>query len=101
LRDGQTGFHSVYFYPHGLVADGLDHPGLVPALAPRALLLAAATEDQGMPLAGVTEFAEVARQGYAAAGAVERFELLVEEGGHAMTRSGLDRLVGFLGRAFA
>lgn len=96
LREGTPTFHSAYYYPHGLLADGLDHAQLVPALAPRPLLLCAATEDPGMPLAGVEVFAEAARQQYRAQGAEQRFDLLIETGGHAMTLAGLEHFCTFL-----
>ena len=91
LREGSPTFHSAYYYPHGLLDEGLDHPQLLPTLAPRPLLLCAATEDPGMPLAGVRAFAEAARGEYAARGRPDAFGLLVEEGGHAMTLAGLDQ----------
>ncbi|MBI2505033.1 MAG: AAC(3) family N-acetyltransferase [Candidatus Latescibacteria bacterium] len=98
LREGSPTFHSAYFYPHGLLAEGLDHPQLLPALAPRPLLLCAATEDPGMPLAGVQAFAEAARAEYAAQGRTDAFGLFVEEGDHALTLAGLEHTVAFLDR---
>jgi aminoglycoside 3-N-acetyltransferase len=99
LREGNPAYHSAYYYPHGLLAEGLDHPQLLPALAPRALLLCAATEDPGMPLAGVETFAGAARREYA--GHPAGFELFVEEGGHALTLAGLERAGAFLRRTFS
>ncbi len=85
VRAGAWGYHSVYYHVPGLLADGLDHPELVAALPPRPLLLCAATEDQGMPLAGVERCAAAARRAYAAAGAPAAFALRVDPGPHAHT----------------
>ncbi|MCC7262001.1 MAG: AAC(3) family N-acetyltransferase [Candidatus Latescibacteria bacterium] len=95
LREGHPTFHSAYFYPHGLLAEGLDHPQMLPALAPRPLLVCAATEDTGMPMSGVQAFAEAARQAYRAQDAEQHFDLLVEKGGHAMTLAGLEHCCAF------
>jgi aminoglycoside N3'-acetyltransferase/dienelactone hydrolase len=94
VRAGQDQFHSVYFYPPGLLAAGLDHPSLVPALAPRPLLVAAAEEDEGMPLSGVEAFAAAAREVYPEEG--ERFRLLVEPGPHAMTPTAFEIAAGWM-----
>jgi predicted esterase len=96
LREGSPTYHSAYFYPHHLLADGLDHPQLLPALAPRPLLLCAATQDPGMPMSGVEAFAAAARQEYRAHHAEHHFDLLVETGGHAMTLAGLEHFHAFL-----
>ncbi len=95
LREGTPTFHSTYYYTQGLLAEGLDHAQLLPALAPRPLLLCAATEDPGMPLAGVQAFAEAARQEYRNRGVEQHFDLLVEPGGHAMTLAGLEHSCSF------
>jgi dienelactone hydrolase len=94
VRAGQDQFHSVYFYPPGLLAAGLDHPSLVPALAPRPLLVAAACQDEGMPLSGVEAFAVAARAAYPEQG--ERFRLLVEPGPHAMTLTAFEGAAGWM-----
>ena len=91
-----TSFHSAYFYPHGLLSDGLDHPQLVEAIAPRPLLLCAATQDSGMPLAGVKAFEKAAKKAYAASNAKDHFKVLVESGPHAMTEAGFETMVEFL-----
>jgi hypothetical protein len=94
VRAGQDQFHSVYFYPPSLLAAGLDHPSLVPALAPRPLLVAAAEEDEGMPLCGVEAFAAAAREVYPEEG--ERFHLLIEPGPHAMTPTAFEIAAGWM-----
>lgn len=98
LREGSPTFHSAYYYPHGLLAEGLDHPQLLPTLAPRPLLVCAATEDPGMPLSGVKAFAEAARQIYRGQHAEHCFDLLVEPGGHALTLAGLEHTCAFFDR---
>ncbi len=80
---GQDSFHSVYFYPPGLLSAGLDHPQLVPALAGRPLWVAATEADAGMPPVGVAAFA--AAMGAAWPDAGDRFHLHVEPGPHALT----------------
>jgi aminoglycoside N3'-acetyltransferase/dienelactone hydrolase len=80
---GQDSFHSVYFYPPGLLSAGLDHPQLVPALAARPLWLAATEGDAGMPPAGVAAFAD--RMRAASPAADDRFHLHSEPGPHALT----------------
>ncbi len=98
LREGHPTYHSAYYYPHGLVADGLDHAQLLPALAPRPLLVCAATEDIGMPLAGVQAFAEAARAEYAAQDRSDAFGLVVGAGGHALSLAGLECCAAFFDR---
>lgn len=90
IRTGRTGFHSVYFYIPEMVSENLDHPQLVSALAPRPLLVCAATEDAGMPLRGVRAFEDAAREAYGACGAQGRFRVIVEEGPHALTMKGFE-----------
>ena len=97
IREGQTGFHSLYFYVHRLLAEDLDHPQLVRALAPRPLLIFGTTEDAGMPLAGVREFEEAASAAYRDRGAEDNFRVLVEEGPHAMTPTAFEAAVEWLG----
>lgn len=96
MRGETTGFHSAYFYPHGLLSDGLDHPQLVPTLAPRPLLVCGSTEDPGMPVKGVITFQEAAEREYAERDAQDRFRVLIESGPHAMTMAGFETMVGFL-----
>lgn len=97
VRYGTTTFHGAYFYPHGLLSDNLDHPQLVGDIAPRPLLVCAATEDSGMPLEGVKAFEEAAKKQYADKKAPGNFEVLVESGPHAMTMHGFETMMAFLG----
>ena len=96
VRGETTGFHSAYFYPHGLLSDDLDHPQLLPAIAPRPLLVCGATEDPGMPLEGVKAFEEAAKKEYAAKNAGDHFKVRIESGPHAMTKSGFETMTEFL-----
>jgi len=96
IRKGRTGFHSVYFYIPGMVARELDHPQLASALAPRPLLVCAATEDAGMPLEGVRAFEAAAREAYGDRGAQGRFRLMVEKGPHALTMKAFEMAADWL-----
>jgi len=97
VREGKTGFHSVYFYVPRLVEQGLDHPGLVSALTLRPLLVCGTMEDAGMPLGGLREFEAAAKEAYAAGEAEERFRVLVEEGPHALTPTAFETAADGLG----
>ena len=98
VRTGPLGFHSVYYYIPGLLAAGLDHPELAPALAPRPLLVCAATRDQGMPRAGLRRFERAATAAYAEAGAADAFEVFEEEGDHAQTMVAFEHAADWLRR---
>ena len=50
-----------------------------------------------MPLAGLHEFAAVARATYGRGGVPENFALQVEPGPHAMTPGAFERAAGWLG----
>lgn len=98
VRSGQVRFHSVYYYIPGLLAAGLDHAHLAPALAPRALLVCAASADEGMPEAGLRRLEEAAVPAWAAAGAPGRFEVFREEGIHALSLAAFEHAAAWLGR---
>ena len=98
IREGSTRYHSVYYYPDGLLSEHLDHPRLIPALAPRPLLVCGATGDVGMPLSGLQDFETAAQAIYRARGAEDRFSLFVEEGPHAMTMPAFETASKWLGK---
>lgn len=62
----------------GLV-DRFDGPAMLPLIAPRALLAVNGDSDPRSPMGGVREAVKAARTAYAAAGAADRFEFLLEE----------------------
>ncbi len=98
IREGQTRFHSVYFYPPGLLAAGLDHPALAGSLAPRPLLVSATREDAGMPPAGVQDFETSAAAAYPEKGAADRLRIVMREGSHCLSREAIDYAADWLPR---
>lgn len=98
VRHGSLGYHSVYYYVPGLVSEGLDHPQLVSALAPRPLLVCGAVEDAGMPVEGLREFERAAAREYADAGAGDGFGVAMAEGGHALTETAFEAGAAWLVR---
>jgi aminoglycoside 3-N-acetyltransferase len=98
VRSGTPRFHSVYYYIPGLIETGVDHPDLVPALAPRPLLICGASDDEGMPEAGWRRFESAAQQAYSTAGAADAFEIYHEGGIHALSPSAFEHAAGWLQR---
>ncbi len=96
IREGTTRYHSVYYYTPGLLSGHLDHPQLVSALAPRPLLVCGATEDVGMPLAGLRDFEAAAGAVYRGREAGDRFRMFIEEGPHAMTLNAFETAAAWL-----
>ena len=69
----------------GIYGD-FDGPAMLPLAAPRPFLVVAGDSDPRTPMGGVRECAAAAGLAYKAAGASEKFSLLVEEGvGHEQT----------------
>ena len=69
----------------GLV-DRFDGPAMLPLIAPRALLVVNGDSDPRSPLGGVREAVAAAERAYAAAGASERFQFLLEaDAAHEIT----------------
>jgi hypothetical protein len=99
IREGQTRFHSVYYYPPGLLAADLDHPALAPALTPRPLLVSATRDDAGMPAAGVRDFEVSAAAAYRDKGAADRLRVVMRDGGHCLSREAIDDAGAWLGMA--
>ena len=62
------------------------------------LLVCGATQDVGMPLAGLREFESAASVIYRASGAGDRFRLFVDEGPHAMSMSAFETASTWLGK---
>jgi len=78
-----------------------DAPAMLPLIAPRPLLVVNGDSDALTPLPGVQESAKAAEAAYRAAGAGEKFRLLVQpDAGHEFTsggqRTALDWLVKWL-----
>jgi dienelactone hydrolase len=96
IRDGNTRFHSVYYYAPRLLAAGLDHPACGDALAPRPLLVSATRDDAGMPAAGVEEFESAARAAYGEKGAADRLRVIMRDGGHCLSREALEDAAAWL-----
>ena len=93
LREGSTRYHSAYYYIPGLLEEHLDHPDLVPILAPRPLLICGGTEDIGMPLQGLRMFQEAAEREYQKRDAGENIKVHVDESPHAMTPAAFETMV--------
>ena len=96
LRVGETRAHTAYYYPPNLLAEGLDHPQLVPAIAPRPFLVCGATQDVCMPVGAFKAFVDAAQVGYASAGAPDAFASLLEEGPHALTLRSFETAAAWL-----
>jgi dienelactone hydrolase len=99
IREGQTRFHSVYYYAPGLLAAGLDHPDCVAALAPRPFLLSATRNDAGMPAAGVRDFEASATAVYREKAAADRLRVVMRDGEHCLSREAFDDAADWLQRA--
>lgn len=56
-----------------------DGPAMLPLIAPRPLLVINADSDANTPIAGVRQSVERAKPAYAAAGAPEKIQLIIEE----------------------
>jgi aminoglycoside 3-N-acetyltransferase len=84
IREGNTGFHSIYYYVPDIISDGLDHPQLVPAFAPRPLFIYGTTDDAGMPVSGLKAFESSTIPIYESLGAGDKIKVVLEEGQHAL-----------------
>jgi aminoglycoside 3-N-acetyltransferase len=85
IREGNTRFHSVYYYVPDIISEGLDHPQLVTAFAPRSLFVYGTTDDAGMPVSGLQAFEASATPIYESLGAKDNLRIVIEEGQHALT----------------
>jgi dienelactone hydrolase len=91
-------------FVHGFYArvvpgiDGpFDGPAMLPLIAPRPLLIINGDKDDKTPLDGVKLAADAARAAYAAAGAEDHFQQIVEPGtAHAVTKEAREDAVGWL-----
>ena len=101
VRTGRADFHSMYYYINNLLSSGIDHPDLLPALAPRPLLICGASQDEGMPESGLQRFAAAAKQCYATAGVPEAFALFHEDGEHALSTAAFEYATDWLSRVGA
>jgi len=85
VREGNTRFHSVYYYVPEIVSENLDHTQLVSAIAPRPLFVYGTTEDAGMPVSGVRAFENEAIKAYDSFGAKDKLRIVIDNGQHALT----------------
>jgi aminoglycoside 3-N-acetyltransferase len=90
IREGNTRFHSVYYYVPDIISGDLDHPQLVSAIASRPLFIYGTTEDAGMPVSGVRAFENEAVKAYESLGAKDKLRIVIEDGQHAMTLKSFD-----------
>jgi len=96
IREGNTRFHSVYYYVPDIVSENLDHPQLVSAIAPRPLFVYGTTEDAGMPVSGVKAFETEATKAYESLDAKNKLRIVVEDGQHALTVRAFDMVANWL-----
>ncbi len=82
----------------GIYSD-FDAPEMLPLIAPRPLLVINGDSDALTPLAGVHEAADAAVRAYGAAGAPERFRLLIQpKTGHAFSNAAQNAALDWLAR---
>jgi len=96
IREGSTGFHSLYYYVPDLLINDLDHPQLIPAIIPKPLFIYGTTEDAGMPLSGLKAFSASATQAYQAPDA--GVQIIIEEGQHALNMKAFEMMSNWLKR---
>ncbi len=92
--------HNMALYVPGLLPD-LDFDELVPAIAPRPLLVIAGREDPIFPVEGVREIEARARQAWSARGAGDRLRFHYLDGGHDLPAPALQEALRWLGQALA
>ena len=100
IREGNTRFHSVYYYVPNIISEGLDHPQLLSAIVPRPLFVYGTIEDAGMPVSGVRAFEAEAIKAYESIGAKEKLRIVMENGQHAMTLKSFDMVSQWLNEIF-
>jgi len=100
IREGNTRFHSVYYYVPDIISESLDHPQLVSAIAPRPLFVYGTTEDAGMPVSGVRAFENEAVKAYESLGAKDKLRIVIEDGQHAMTLKSFNMVSQWLTEIF-
>jgi dienelactone hydrolase len=89
------------FYDHVLpgIYDRFDGPAMLPAIAPRPLLVINGAADDKTPVPGVELCASAARKAYTAANQPERFKLINQpETGHQVKEPALAEAVGWFER---
>lgn len=96
IRYGSTNFHSVYYYIPRILSEGLDHPNLVSAIAPRPLFIYGTTFDAGMPESGLREFEEIALKTYESLGAKDELKIIISDGGHDFSIPAFESAVNWL-----
>lgn len=81
------------------VTDRFDGPAMLPLIAPRALLVVNGDSDPRSPIGSVKHAARAADEAYTAAGAREKFELLLQEDtAHEVAPAARERVLGWFGR---
>jgi dienelactone hydrolase len=95
LRDGIN--HNYALYVPGMLQVG-DMEVIMAALAPRPFMVTAGIEDHIFPIDGVRAVAEQTATAYKMAGAPERFQALIFQGGHSLPPEAKRAAYGFLDR---
>ncbi len=96
IRYGSTDFHSVYYYIPRIISEGLDHPDLVSAIAPRPLFIYGTTQDAGMPESGLREFERSAQKAYESLGTKDELRIIISDGGHDFSITAFESAVNWL-----
>ncbi|MBM3708594.1 MAG: hypothetical protein FJW69_09730 [Actinobacteria bacterium] len=98
IRQGNTRFHSVYYYIPNIISDGLDHPQLVPAFAPKPLFIYGTTDDAGMPVSGIRAFESSAYPIYESLNAKDNLQIVIDEGQHILSKRAFNMVADWLCR---
>ncbi|MGQ9610512.1 MAG: AAC(3) family N-acetyltransferase [bacterium] len=96
IRYGSTDFHSVYYYIPRIISEGLDHPNLLSAIAPRPLFIYGTTQDAGMPESGLREFEKSAQEVYKSLGAKDELKIIISDGRHDLSVDAFESAVNWL-----
>ncbi len=99
IREGITRFHSPYYYIPRLLSEGLDHPRISEACAPRPLLVIGSEEDAGMPPSAVRAFGKEAAEVYRRAGAAGNLRVSIHAGPHRVDLAMLEEAAAWLSSA--
>jgi dienelactone hydrolase len=102
--EGVTGIDAAFvrrFYDRvapGIYSD-FDGPAMLPLIAPRPLLTINGGADARTPMPGLLECINAAKQAYAAAGAADKFDIVIEENtGHRVNPDALETAVAWFVR---
>lgn len=100
IREGNTKFHSVYYYIPDIISKELDHPQLAPALAPRPIFIYGTTDDAGMPVSGLKAFESSIMPIYESLNAKDKFCMVIEEGQHILNKKAFNMAFDWLKNIF-